>query len=67
MELTDQNEELEYTGFATSNNNNLAIYFENVDKSNPKLKEDRGVGIAEVKNNFLRNSNGQFDNVITFS
>ena len=67
FELSDQNWELEYTGFATSNNNNLAIYFENVDKKNPKLKEDRGVGVAEVKNNFLRNANGQFDDVITFS
>lgn len=34
-----------YTGEAAANGNHLAIYFENTD---PKMKTDRGVGIAIV-------------------
>ena len=67
FELKDQKGVLQYSGFATSNNNNLAIYFENVDKKNPKTKDDRGVGIAQVNNSLLRDSDGKFENVITFS
>lgn len=58
---------LEYTGFATSNGKNIAIYFENVNKVDPKTKEDKGVGIARVSNNVIRNKSGKFEQSITFS
>ena len=57
----------EYTGFATSSGKNIAIYFENVNKVDPKTKEDKGVGIARVGDDVIRNKSGEFEQSITFS
>ncbi len=65
--LKDAKGVLQYSGFATSNGKNLAIYFENVNKADPKTKEDKGVGIATVNDSIARNKNGEFEQNITFS
>lgn len=60
--LTDSKGALQYSGFASSHGLNLAIYFENINKS-----EDKGVGIARADDSIVRNKDGEFKHSITFS
>lgn len=48
-----------YAGSATSIGNNMAIYFENVNKVNPKIN-DKGIGMTKVYDSLERNSKGEF-------
>jgi hypothetical protein len=49
-----------YSGSATSIGGNMAIYFENVNKTTPKTRSDKGVGMTKVYDSLERDNKGQF-------